>query len=280
MLLVVEISKTRIWNLQSLLVCSIILWRIPSIGVTELLADGPDWHLWSWTGVWFSFFPAGDEWIGSDIWELHGFNSCRWGAEEDAAGFAKTFPDIPCVSQMLGGPSLRLGIPKERLSIPLGVGRGVKDTGWLVTWECPLRTDSASSTYLASSIQLIWFCNSCILPVSLRTVSRPSTNLLLAIVSNVEPWNRFNSFISLRLFSWASRRSQFCFNNCSWRSWWSCRRRSPAWARRSSSFCDSIISFNFWILLLSYSAWNSCFRISASQSARICSLCRSKRVLI
>ena len=28
----------------------------------------------------------------------------------------KTFPDIPCVSQMLGGPSLRLGIPKERLT--------------------------------------------------------------------------------------------------------------------------------------------------------------------
>ena len=29
----------------------------------------------------------------------------------------KTFPDIPCVSQMLGGPALRLGTPKERLSI-------------------------------------------------------------------------------------------------------------------------------------------------------------------
>ena len=29
----------------------------------------------------------------------------------------KTFPDIPCVSQMLGGPSLRLGIPIERLSV-------------------------------------------------------------------------------------------------------------------------------------------------------------------
>ena len=34
----------------------------------------------------------------------------------------KTFPDIPCVSQMLGGPSLRLGIPIERLSIPSGTG--------------------------------------------------------------------------------------------------------------------------------------------------------------
>ena len=41
----------------------------PSQGMTELLADGPDWHLWSWTSVWFPFFPACDEWIGSDTWE-------------------------------------------------------------------------------------------------------------------------------------------------------------------------------------------------------------------
>ena len=45
-------------------------------------------------------------------------------------------------------------------------------------------------------------------------------------------------------------------------------------------FCDSIVPFIFWILLPSQSAWNSCFRISAWQSARICSLCRSRRVLI
>ena len=36
--------------------------------------------------------------------------------------FAKTFPDIPRVSQMLGGPSLRLSIPIERLSSPPGIG--------------------------------------------------------------------------------------------------------------------------------------------------------------
>ena len=32
----------------------------------------------------------------------------------------KKFPDIPCVSEISGGPSLRLGIPIERLSIPSG----------------------------------------------------------------------------------------------------------------------------------------------------------------
>ena len=34
----------------------------------------------------------------------------------------KTFPEKPCVSQMLGGLSLRLGIPTERLGIPSGIG--------------------------------------------------------------------------------------------------------------------------------------------------------------
>ena len=56
----------------------------------------------------------------------------------------KRFPIKPCVCQMLGGPSLRLGIPVERLSIPSGIGWGGNDTGRLVTWEFPLRIDSAS----------------------------------------------------------------------------------------------------------------------------------------
>ena len=162
----------------------------------------------------------------------------------------KRFP-MYHVSQMLGGPSLRLGIPIERLSIPSGIGWGGKDTSWLVTWECPLRTDSASWKSLESFIQLISFCNSCVLPVSSRIVSWSSSNLLLAIVSNVDPWNRFNSSFSLRLCSWASPRSQFCFNNCSWRSCWSRRWSSSARAQWSSSCCDSIVSLNYCILLRS-----------------------------
>ena len=103
-----------------------------------------------------------------------------------------------------------------------------------------------------------------------------STNLLLAKVSKVELWTFFNSSISLRLFSWASRKFQFCINHCAWRSCWSRRWSSSAWAQWSSSCWDSIISLNFCTLLRSYSAWNSCFLISARQSARICSLCQSK----
>ena len=140
----------------------------------------------------------------------------------------KRFPMFH-VSQILGGPFLRLGTPRERLSIPPGSGWVGKNAGWLATWDCPLRTDSASWKSLESFIQLISFSNPWILPVSSRIVSRSSTNFLLAIVSNVEPWNRFNSSISLRLFSWTSRRSQFCSNNCSWRSCWSRRSRSSPW---------------------------------------------------
>ena len=135
----------------------------------------------------------------------------------------KTFPDIPCVSQMSGGPFLRLGIPTERLSIPPGIGWG---------GNVGLSTDSASWKSLESFMQLISFCDSWIIPVSSRIVSRSSINLLLEIASNVDPWNRFNSSISLRLFTWASRSSRFCSNNCSWRSCWSRRCcSSPWWAR-------------------------------------------------
>ena len=129
----------------------------------------------------------------------------------------KTFPDIPCVSQMLGGPSLRLGTPNKRLSIPSGIGWGEKNTGRMVTWECPLRTGSASLKPLESFIQFTSFCKYCILPVSSKIVSLSSTHLRLAIVSKVELWNFCSSSFSLRLFWWASRNSEFCCNNRSWR---------------------------------------------------------------
>ena len=44
---------------------------------------------------------------------------------------------------MLGGPSLRRGDTKEGLNIPSGIGCVGNDTGRLVTWDFPLRTDSA-----------------------------------------------------------------------------------------------------------------------------------------
>ena len=68
----------------------------------------------------FHIITCGD--VCSDPLELHGFNSCGQGVEEDAVGFAKTFPDVPRVSQMLGGLFLRLGIPRDWLRSPPGSG--------------------------------------------------------------------------------------------------------------------------------------------------------------
>ena len=133
------------------------------------------------------------------------------------------------LAQMLGGPFLRLGIRRERLSIPKGTGWG----GWTqVDWQrgnvhCALIQHLG---ILSNHWYNCFHSDSCILPVSPRMVSRSSTNFL--------------------------------------------------WARQSSSFGGSIVSFNFLILLLSWLAWNSCFQISPSPSARICSLRRSWRILI
>ena len=75
------------------------------------------------SGVWRSLVTCGDE--CSDTLEIHGLNPCGKGAEEDAVEFTTTFPDTPCVSQM-SGLSLRLGIPREWLSIPPRSGKVVK----------------------------------------------------------------------------------------------------------------------------------------------------------
>ena len=44
----------------------------------------------------------------------------------------KRFPEIPCVSQMHGGPSLRRGDTKEGLNNPSGIGVVMGKT--LVDW--------------------------------------------------------------------------------------------------------------------------------------------------
>ena len=111
----------------------------------------------------------------------------------------KTFPDIPCVSQMHGGPSLRRGDMKEGLNIPSGIGCVGKDIGRLLTWEFPLRTDSASWKSLESFIQFTSFCSSCTLPENSKIVFWSSMSFRLASVSNVELWNFRNSSISVRL---------------------------------------------------------------------------------
>ena len=133
--------------------------------MTEFVADGPDWHFGSKvvSSVWRSLVTGGD--ICSVTLETQGLNPPWQGDEEDAGGFTKTFPEIPCVSQMSGGLSLRLSIPTERLSIPPGSRKGWSNSGWLGKWDGPLRTDSASLKSLESFRHLILFCSSWILAV-------------------------------------------------------------------------------------------------------------------
>ena len=129
-----------------------------------------------------------------------------------------------CLAALICGSAIRI----EGRNNPSGIGWGGNDTGWLVTWAFPLRTDSASWNSFESLIQFISFCKSCIRPVSSTIVSWSSTNLRLAIVSKVELW------ISLILpfqwdLWWASCNFEFCCNNCSWRRCWSRRWSFSAW---------------------------------------------------
>ena len=200
----------EIRNLQSLLVCPIIIWKSSLTRVEWISADGPDcpriqscvWclaftHYMRWCMFWHIRNPR----IG--LLRIRWWTRRRWICK-------KTFPNIPCVSQMLGGLSLRLGIPRERLCIPPGSRKGGKNEGWLVTWDCPLRTDSASWKSLESFIQLTSFCSSWILAVSSRIVSRSSINLLLENSSNVDHWKPLQFFHLIETLIWASRRSRFC----------------------------------------------------------------------
>ena len=143
----------------------------------------------------------------------------------------------------------------ERMSQhhPPGIGWGESDSGRLVTWEFPLRTDSASWKSFESLIQFTSFCNSCTLPESSKIVFWSSMSFLLDLVSKAELWNFRNFSISVRLRWWPSRNSNFCCHNCPWRS----RRSSSAWA-----------------------AWSSWWLTFSRYSSIIVCLCSSSRVLI
>ena len=84
-------------------------------------------------------------WIGSSIvfFQVE-FNSWGYGAEEEACGCAKTFPDIPDVSQIFGGSSVCRCDLKEGLNIPwkggcLGIYSWLTVTMWI--FHCEAVTD-------------------------------------------------------------------------------------------------------------------------------------------
>ena len=246
-----EFVKMRIRNLQSLLVCPIIIWE-SSLTWVEWMSGWRSWlasriqiwclafthHMW-----WCVFWRIRDPRIR--LLRIRCWRRRPWICKN----VSRCTMRVPNVWRLIVAARHS---PRERLSVPPGSRKSGKNAGWLATWDCPLRTDSVPIKTLESFIQLTSFCSSWILAVGSRTVSRSSISFLLENPTNVDPWNRSNSSISLRLFIWASRRSRFCSNNCSWRSCWSRRScSSPAWARLISLRWDSIIPFNFWILLVS-----------------------------
>ena len=62
----------------------------PPLKMTESWADGPDWHLRSWSHSGLPLFSAVDMWIGSSIvcFQVE-FNPWGHGAEEEACGCVK-----------------------------------------------------------------------------------------------------------------------------------------------------------------------------------------------
>ena len=225
-----ELVKEKIRNLQSLLVCSIILWIVSStdddwiFGWRSRLASHILISFWSITLLHCRHV---NRFLNNFLPKRVQFLRIR--AEEKACGFAKTFPDIPDVSQIFGGPSVRRGDTNEGLNNPSKGGCSGNNIGWLVTCEFPLRTDSASWKSLESFMQITSFCSSCNLPDNSIIVFWSSMNFCLVSVSKVELWNFSNSFISVRFCWWTSRTS------CCWRHNSSCRILTL--------FCSSCLEF-------------------------------------
>ena len=86
-----------------------------------------------------------DEWSGSSVLELHGFNSCDKVLKMTHVVLQKRFPIYHVCPKMHGGPSLSGAATRMKASTILQVSDVLgKNTGRLVTCEFPLRTDSAS----------------------------------------------------------------------------------------------------------------------------------------
>ena len=248
-----DLVKVKIRNLQSLLVCPIILWRVSStendwiFGWRSRLASQILILFSPYTFVHCRHVERLLNWRTPliQILRIRSWWRCRWICK-------KTFRFNSVWVQMLGSPSLRRGDTKECLDVPSSIGGGGNDTGRPVTREFPLRTDSASWESLESFIHFISFFSSCTLPDHSKKVFWSSMSFRLAIVSRVELCKFRNSSLSVRLCSWASRHSNLCRHNCACRS------------RRSSSACD---------------AWSSWW-LTFSRSSSIICLCSSSRVLI
>ena len=241
----------KIRNLQSLLVGPIILWRVYSteddwiFGWRSRLASQILILFWPFTFLHCGWMERLLDWRIPLIQflRIRSWWRCKWICK-NVSRYAMCVPNA--------WRPFSAARRYERLSQhPSGIGWGGNDTGRLVTWEVPLRTDSASWKSLESFIQLTWL-SSCTLPDNSKIVFCSSISFRLAIISKVELWNFRNSSISVRLSWWTSRKSNFCRHTSR-----ISRRSSSAWA----AWCS------WWPIFSRYSAINVC-------------LCSSIRVLV
>ena len=166
--------KMRIRNLQSLLVCSIIIWK-SSLTWDEWISGWRSWlaslilscvwvltftrHMWWWV-FWYIRNPKIESsWIR--CWRRR-----RWICK-NVSWKTLRIPNIwrPFVAAR----------HSQRTA-----WKGGKNAGWLATWDCPLRTDSPSLKSLESFIYLTSVCKSWILAVRSRIVpcsGKPILNL-------------------------------------------------------------------------------------------------------
>ena len=176
-----ELFKMEIRNLHSLLGCLIIVWKISltrddwtsgwrSRLASQILISFPSFTLLRCRHVkrlLNSFLP----WV--HFLRIRNWWRCKW--------ICKNFSRYTMCVPNARRPSLWRryeGRPQQSFR-----NRMFRDNiGWLVTWEFPLRTDSASWKSLESFIQITSFCNSCNLPdnaivlMSLRSKRLPDHN--------------------------------------------------------------------------------------------------------
>ena len=212
-----------------LLVCPKPIWK------STLTRDdcSPGWQSWlasliqSWCSAfthhmwWCVFWHMRDPW--SELLRIRCWRRSRWIWKN----FSRNTMCVPNASRPIAAAR-----HSQTNSLPRS-GWGGKNTGWLVTWDCPLRTDSASWKSLESLIQLIFILQF----LNLASEFQDS----ISIFDQFSPRNCVGCWAlkSLQFFHLtetflmsSTKVPRLCANNCWWRSWWSRRSCSSPWRAR------------------------------------------------
>ena len=171
----------KIRNLQSLLVCPIILWRVSSTEEDWILGWRSGLASQIWVSLWSSTFFCNrhvDWFLGSFLPRIPfgRIQFLRIRSWRRSLWMCKNVPEIPDVSQIFGGSSFCRCEENKGLNIPSNGGCLGNNPGGLVTCGFPLQVDSASIKSLESFMKFTSFCSSWSLPDNSITVFWSSMN--------------------------------------------------------------------------------------------------------